>query len=62
MVAHGVGSALTRFMGRLRWGYGKKSSGVGGSLLVILDLRWEVALRLDFGMTRDMENPSRKLF
>jgi hypothetical protein len=62
MVAHRVGGALMRFMGHSRWGYGKKSRRVEGSLLVIPNLRWDMALKLDFGMTRDMENPSRKLF
>jgi hypothetical protein len=43
MVAHGVGSALMRFMGRLGWGYGKISRGAGESFLVIPELRWKMA-------------------
>jgi hypothetical protein len=46
----------------LGWDY-EKILVVGGSSLVIPDLMWEIALRLNFGMTRDVEiRPSRKLF
>jgi hypothetical protein len=45
------------------WGYEKISRGVGGSLLIIPDLRWKTASRLGFGMTRSVGiKPSRKLY
>jgi hypothetical protein len=47
----GVGSVLMRFMGRMEWGYGRISGGIGESFLLILDLRSMMALELDFGMT-----------
>jgi hypothetical protein len=45
-----------RFMGRMEWVCRKLLGGVWGlggweSFLVILDLRWEMALKLDYGMT-----------
>jgi hypothetical protein len=30
MTAHGVGGVLMRFLGRMEWGYGRLSGGVGG--------------------------------
>jgi hypothetical protein len=43
MAARGVGDVRMRFMGRIRWGYGKISREVEGSFLVTLDLRWVMA-------------------
>lgn len=35
---------------RLGWGYGIILGEVEGNVQVILELRWQMALRLDFGM------------
>jgi hypothetical protein len=57
-----VGIVQIRSMGCIGWGYGKRLEGVGGDSLVILDLRWEMALRLNFGITSGAEiKPLRKL-
>jgi len=45
-----VNGVQMRSMGRTGWGYEKISRGDGENSLIIPDLRWEMALRLDFGM------------
>jgi hypothetical protein len=45
------------------WGYGRISRGFGGCFLIIPDLRWEMASRLDFGMMCGVgRRPLKKLF
>jgi len=51
ILARGVGSVLMSFFGHMRWGYKRISGGFGGCFLVIPDLSWEMAQRLDSGMT-----------
>jgi hypothetical protein len=46
----GVGGVLMSLFGRMRWGYGRILEGVGKIFLVIQNLKWELDLRLDFGM------------
>jgi hypothetical protein len=45
-----VGSVLMSLLGRMGWGYGIILGGARESSQVIPDLRWEIALRLVFGM------------
>jgi hypothetical protein len=45
------------------WGYGRILGGVGGCFQVTLDLRWEMAGGLVFGMICGVgTRPLRKLF
>jgi hypothetical protein len=50
LAVHGVGGVQMTLLGRMRWGYGRISEGVGESFQAILDLRWEMAPRLDSRM------------
>jgi hypothetical protein len=52
MVTHEVSGFFRRSMGCMGLGLGKISGGAGESFLVTLDLRWIMAPKLDFGMTR----------
>jgi hypothetical protein len=50
LAVHGVGGVLMSLLGRMGWSYGRISGGVRRCFLVMPDLRWEMASRLDFGM------------
>lgn len=41
-------------LGRMEWVYGSILEGVGRSSLTLLNLRWEMASRLVFGMICDV--------
>jgi hypothetical protein len=45
------GGVLLRYVSLLRLGCGKTFVAVGGTSLDLLDLRWVMGLRSDFGMT-----------
>jgi hypothetical protein len=63
MVAHWVGGAQMTSMGHTRWDFGKMSGGAVKSFLVILDLRWVIALKLDSSMRSSVGiKPSMSLF
>jgi hypothetical protein len=47
MKAHGEGGVLVSLLGFMWWVYGRILGGVGGSFVVVLDLRWEMVARLD---------------
>jgi hypothetical protein len=49
MAARGVCGILMMFMSRIGWVFGITSGGVGRSFLVILDLRWVMTQKLNFG-------------
>jgi hypothetical protein len=58
-----MGSVLMSLLGRMGWGYEGILRRVGGSFQVIPDLRWEMAPRLDYGMTYGVgTGPLRKPF
>jgi hypothetical protein len=42
----GVGGVLMSLLGCMGWGYGRILRGVGGSFLILPNLRWEMAPRL----------------
>jgi len=50
MEVHGEGNVPVSISGLMRWVYGRVLGEVGRSFVVIPDLRWEMAQRLDFGM------------
>jgi hypothetical protein len=54
MAVHGEGVVLISCLEHLGWGYGRILGGVGGSFQVTLDLRWEMAPKLDFGTISDV--------
>jgi hypothetical protein len=48
---HREGGVLVSPSGSIGWVYGRILGVVGGSFVVILDLRWEMAPRLDYGVS-----------
>ena len=63
MAACGVGVVLMKLFSRMGLGYKRISRRVGSCFLVIPDLRWEIAPRLNYGMACGLRiRPLRKLF
>jgi hypothetical protein len=57
-----VGDVLLNPLCSIWWGYGRISGGIEGCFLIILDLSWEMAPRLDFGIMCGVgRRPLRKL-
>ena len=50
MEFYGEGDVLVSLLACMEWVYGKILGGLGGSFVVIPDLKWKMAQRLDFDM------------